>query len=172
MATRLTSIPTTMVAASVRRVFLQKAARIHNKGRRLTYAYLLLTGGLVLLGIVPLAVLWFFGEPLSTWLLGARWAHAGHYLEIISPWMFMLLVSAPANAVFVVLRKQKLWLNLQIGAAIIRLATFGVAYLMNADPEWTLGAFVITAVAGNLSIIATALFMSMRDHGSSSSEPV
>ena len=162
MATRLTHVPAVIVAQSVRRVFLQKAAEINNKGRSLTFAFLMATGGLVLLGALPLAVLWFFGEPLSSWLLGDRWAQAGRYLEIISPWLFMVLVSAPANPVFVVLRRQRLWLNLQIALTVVRLGTFGLAWLMETTPEWTLGAFVIATVAGNLALIAIALALTTR----------
>lgn len=166
MATRLSHVPTVIVATSVRRVFLQKAAQINNRGRSLTFAFLMLTGGLAILGVIPLVVLWFFGEPLSAWLLGDRWAQAGRYLEIISPWLFILLVTAPANPVFVVLRKQKFWLNLQLATSITRLGTFGISYLLELSPEWTLAAFVAATVAGNLAIIVTALVLSMRHRAS------
>ena len=166
MAMRLAHVPSVIVANSVRRVFLQKAAEINNRGKGLTFAFLMLTGGLALLGVIPLAALWFFGEPLCTWLLGDRWTQAGLYLEIISPWLFMLLVSAPANPIFVVLRKQSLWLRLQITLTILRLGTFGLAYIVGAGPEWTLGAFVAATVVGNLSVIGIALILARRHRGS------
>lgn len=166
MANRLTHIPTTMVAQSVRRVFLQKAAEIKNRGRSLTFAFLMLTGGLAVLGLAPLAVLWFYGEPLSVWLLGDRWADAGRYLEIISPWLYVLIISAPSNPIFIVLRHQRLWLNLQMMATVVRLGIFGVAFAIDAGPEWTLGAFVAATVLGNFSIIATALMLTLRHKGS------
>jgi O-antigen/teichoic acid export membrane protein len=150
----------------VRRVFLQKAAEINNRGKGLGFAFLMSTGALTLLGIIPLAVLWFFGEPLATWLLGARWSEAGRYLEIISPWLFMLWVTAPSNPVFVVLRKQRLWLNMQLTATVFRLATFGLSYILGAGPEWTLGAFVVATVIGNVIIILTALLL-IRQHQAS-----
>jgi O-antigen/teichoic acid export membrane protein len=166
MATRLTHVPIVIVANSVRRVFLQKAAEINNRGKGLGFAFLMSTGALTLLGIIPLAVLWFFGEPLATWLLGARWSEAGRYLEIISPWLFMLWVTAPSNPVFVVLRKQRLWLNMQLTATVFRLATFGLSYILGAGPEWTLGAFVVATVIGNVIIILTALLL-IRQHQAS-----
>jgi O-antigen/teichoic acid export membrane protein len=156
MAVRLTHMPITIVANSVRRVFLQKAAEIYNRGRGLGFAFLMSTGALALMGAIPLAVLWFFGQPLTSWVLGDKWSGAGRFLEIISPWLFMLWVTAPSNPVFVVLRKQHLWLSIQIMATVFRLGTFGLSYLLGAGPEWTLGAFVIATVIGNMIIILTA----------------
>jgi O-antigen/teichoic acid export membrane protein len=162
MTTRLTHAPIVIVANSVRRVFMQKAAEINNRGKGLGFAFAMTTGSLALLGSVPLAILWFFGEPLTSWLLGEKWATAGHYLEIISPWLFMLWVTAPCNAVFVVLRKQRLWLSIQVTATVFRLSTFGVSYSLQATPEWTLGAFVAATVAGNVVIFLMALLLISR----------
>jgi O-antigen/teichoic acid export membrane protein len=162
MAIRLTHAPITIVANSVRRVFLQKAADISNRGKGLGFAFLMSTGVLALLGTIPLAILWFFGEPLTSWLLGEKWRDAGRFLEIISPWLFMLWVTAPSNPVFVVLRKQRLWLIMQMTVTLLRLATFGLSYLLGAGPEWTLGAFVIATVMGNVVIILTALLLVTR----------
>jgi O-antigen/teichoic acid export membrane protein len=119
----------------------------------------------VLIGTAPLAVLWFFGEPLSAWLLGDRWAQAGRYLEIISPWLFMLLVSAPANPIFIVLRKQRLWLHLQLAQTVLRLGTFGLAYILQSGPEWTLGAFVFATVFCNFALIVIALLLTRQQRG-------
>ncbi len=159
MATRLTHVPSVILAQSVRRVFLQKAAEIHNRGRSLTFAFLITTGGLACVAALPFTVLWFFGEPFSTLLLGDRWAQAGRYLEIISPWLLVLIVSAPANPIFIVLRRQRLWLQLQVVLTIVRLGTFGLAFVVGSGAEWTLGVFVAASVMGNLALIAIAFLL-------------
>jgi O-antigen/teichoic acid export membrane protein len=162
MANRLAQVPMTIVSSSMRRVFLQKAAAINNRGASLRKAFLLATGGLAILGVIPLMCLSMFGQPMLVWLLGDRWLDAGRYLEIIAPWMFMIWVTAPANPVFVVLRKQKYWLSLQTWLTILRLGAFGLAYFLAAGPEWTLQAFVIVTVLGNLFTISVALTMILR----------
>jgi O-antigen/teichoic acid export membrane protein len=166
MAVRLTHTPITIVTNSVRRVFMQKAAEIKNQGRSLVFAYLTTTGTLAIMGSVPLTVLWFFGQPLAILLLGDEWTEAGRYLEIISPWLFALWVTAPANPIFVVLRKQKLWLGMQFGATVVRLSMFGLSYFVGAGPEWTLQAFVIATLVGHLIIILTATLL-VKQHGAS-----
>jgi O-antigen/teichoic acid export membrane protein len=162
MAHQLARVPTGIVATSLRRVFLRKAAAIVNRGGSLRKAFLLATGGLALLGLVPLVVLSLFGQPLLGWLLGARWLEAGRYLEIIAPWMFIIWVTAPANPVFVVLRRQKFWLVLQSTITVLRLAIFGVAYLIAAGPVWTLRAYVTVTVVYNTVTILIALALTSR----------
>jgi O-antigen/teichoic acid export membrane protein len=157
MANRLSQAPLTVVSDSVRRVFLQKAARINNRSGSLLKAFMLTTSGLALMGLVPLIVLIFFGEPLLGWLLGDRWLSAGRYLEIMAPWLFMVWVTAPANPVFAVLRRQKLWLTVQSLLTVFRLCAFGVAFLLSAGPEGTLQAFVIATVAANIITIVIAI---------------
>jgi O-antigen/teichoic acid export membrane protein len=159
MANRLTRVPIGIVAASMRKVFLQKAAEIKNSGRSLRKALLLATGGLVILGIVPFGCVLLFGQPLLTWLLGVGWFEAGRYLEIMAPWLFMAWVIAPTNSVFIVLRKQRSFLFLQIAATVLKLMAFGVAYGISADSEWTLRAFVIATVTGQLVIMAIAFLL-------------
>lgn len=165
MANRLAHVPVTIVASSVRRVFLQKAASIRNREGSLRKAFVLTTGSLALLGVVPLVILTLFGQPLLGWLLGERWLEAGRFLEIIAPWMFMIWVTAPSNPVFVVLRQQKFWLLLQSSLTLLRLAAFGLGYMMAASAAWTLQAFVVATVAGNLVTITLAFIFTSRDRG-------
>ena len=156
MANRLAQVPVAIVANSLRRVFLQKAAAIANEGRSLRRAFLLASAGLALMGVLPLLVLSFAGQPILTWLLGANWTDAGSFLEIMAPWLFMAWVEAPCNPVFVVLRRQKFWLALQTSLTLLRLGAFAVAYWMTSTPAETLRAFVIATVIGSLVTIATA----------------
>lgn len=157
MANRLSQVPIKIVSSSVRRVFLREAATIKNRGGPLLKAFLMTTGALLAAGVIPFTVIWLYGQPLLGGLLGERWLEAGRYLEIMAPWLLMMWVMAPSNPVFVVLRKQNIWLILQTGLTILRLGAFGLAYLVEAGPEWTLQAFVVATVAGNIVTIFVAL---------------
>ena len=153
MAHRLSKVPINIGATAVRRVFLQKAATVNNSGRPLSRAFLVTLSGLAALGVGPAAIIWFYGEPIVAWLLGGNWSNAGRFMEIVAPWMFMLWITSPCNAIFVVLRRQSLWLALQSTLTILRLGAFGVAYTIGAGVEWTLAAFVVATVIGNLVTI-------------------
>lgn len=167
MADRLCQVPVTIVSTSVRRVFLQKASEIENRGRSLRKAFTLSVAALSLLGLVPFGVLFSYGQPLATWILGEPWAVAGQYLEIIAPWLFLVWISSPCNAVFIVLRKQKFWLTLTTSITLMRLGSFAIAYAVSAGPEWTLQAFVVASMIGNVANLGLAFLLVSRDRGSS-----
>jgi O-antigen/teichoic acid export membrane protein len=167
MAHRLSQVPVKIVAMSTRRVFLQKAAAVNKRGNSLRKAYVLTSGGLALLGVLPFGLLWLYGQPLLSLILGERWFDAGRYVEIMAPWLFMLLVVSPSPSVFVVLRKQNYWLITQIVMTCLRLSAFGLAFLLASSAEWTLKAFVVATVCGNLGTIGLVLFLISR-HDSSS----
>ena len=158
MANRLSQSPVNIVATSVRRVFLQKAATIKNEGRSLSKAFFLSIATLGLTGILPFAGLWTFGQEIATWVLGKDWTEAGLYLEIIAPWLLMKWIAAPCNSIFVVLRHQRFWLLMTSLITTLRLGAFGIAYVLGLDPEQTLQSFVIASVLG---IIATILMTTM-----------
>ncbi|MGH8249936.1 MAG: oligosaccharide flippase family protein [Steroidobacteraceae bacterium] len=159
MANRLARIPVQIVATSVRRVYLQKAANIHNSGRSLRRSFVLATFGLLAIGLVPCFAIWMYGQSLLVWLLGDQWNSAGRFLEIIAPWVLIAWVSSPCNAIFVVLRKQDYWLKLQIILTPVRLSAFVAGYKLALGAEQTLGLFVLLAVLANVVTIMIALFL-------------
>lgn len=163
MANRLTQMPLNMTASSVRRVYLQRAAELRNRGRPLLGMLTRTTVILALLGVVPFGILWLYGEQLLTVLLGKRWAGAGHFVEILTPWLYMIWNTIPSAALMVVLRKQALWLRIQLGGTVIRLGVFLVAYLVSATPEDTLMAFVALSVLGQAGIIVATFRLVRKD---------
>ncbi len=153
MANRLSSMPVTLVANTVRRVFLQKAANIHNRGGALRRSYVLTSLGLIALGIVPALVVGLYGQPLMGWLLGPKWFEAGRYLEIIAPWVLSAWAAAPCNALFIVLRRQRVWLALLVLTTTIRIGSFLVGYALGLGPESMLKLFVGASVCVHLLLI-------------------
>jgi len=143
MADRLIKIPLTMGAMSVRRVYLQRASAIMHKGGDLKHSYLKITSYLILLGLIPLVVLMFAGQPILKLFLGARWEQAGVYVEILAPLLYIILISRPATALVDLLRQQKLWLKLQIGISLLRVFVMLFAWQWWGSVESVLWGFVI-----------------------------
>ncbi|MEM9056359.1 MAG: hypothetical protein AAGD86_02715, partial [Pseudomonadota bacterium] len=74
--------------------------------------------------------------------------------EILAPWLYSTWVISATGSLAVVLRKQALWLRMQIAITALRLAVFAYAYVNAAGPEWTLRAFAAVSVAANAVIMA------------------
>jgi O-antigen/teichoic acid export membrane protein len=162
MANRLSKMPVQIVVTSVRRVFLQKAVRIHNDGGSLRRSFSLTSLGLLAMGTLPALALWMYGQPLLTWLLGPKWFDAGRYLEIIAPWVLSAWASAPCNAVFIVLRRQRLWLELLIATTAVRVGSFVVGHALGYGAEETLGLFVLSSVGVHVLIMIISLQLAGR----------
>ena len=157
MAYRLTEVPLSIVANSIRKVFLQKSADIANREGDLRRAFLLTVGGLAVVGILPALMLAYLGELLLVWLLGPAWTTAGEYVQIMAYFLFMHWVAAPTGPVFIVLRRQDTWLRLQALMAALRAGALAMAYLLGADAVWALKAFVLASVIGYAAEIVLAL---------------
>ncbi len=143
MADRLIKAPLTMGAMSVRRVYLQRASAILHRGGNLKQSYVKVTGYLALLGLLPLLFLMLVGQPLIEFLLGERWARAGLFAEILAPWLYLVLISRPATVLVVLLRKQALWLRIQISSALLRALAMLLAWQWGGSEEWVLWGFVL-----------------------------
>jgi O-antigen/teichoic acid export membrane protein len=157
MANRVSQVPISIVAMSMRRVFLQKAAEVVNRNRSLLKAFSLSVVTLAAIGFMPFTIIFLFGRQILVWLLGADWVDAGAFLEVMSPWLFAVWVSVPCNPTFVVLRKQKFWLALTSILTALRLGAFGIAHAIDSQPIEALQLFVIATVLGNAITIATAV---------------
>ncbi len=168
MANRLSKVPVQIVVISVRRVFLQRAARIHNRGDTLRRSFVLTTLGLLVFGTLPALALWMYGEPFLGWLLGPKWFDAGRYLEIIAPWVLSTWASAPCNGVFIVLRKQRLWLILLVVTTVVRVSSFAAGGALGLGAEDTLRLFVGSSVASHALVMALSYHFTGRPHSSHS----
>lgn len=149
MANRISRVPMTIVATSMRRVFLQKAADITNRKRSLLKAFALSTITLALIGLVPFLVIYRNGQQVLVWLLGADWEEAGRYLQVIAPWLLSIWLTVPCNPIFVVLRKQIHWLVMTSTLTILRFAAFGIAQVAGYDPIETLRLFILVTLIGH-----------------------
>jgi O-antigen/teichoic acid export membrane protein len=77
--------------------------------------------GLLLLGSIPAAVLWFWSEPLFRLVFGARWALSGTIAAIVAPWYLAEFVVTPVSRVVLVLSGQEMkliWDLLSLGSLL------------------------------------------------------
>ena len=153
MADRLVRLPSDAAAGAVRRVYIQKASEYKNNNAPFLKFFFKVSLVLLLTGIIPFGMLSMFGEEIVSFILGSRWQEAGKYSEILAPWFYSIWLVMPSSALFMVYRKQKLFLNIQILLSILRLLVFILAYYLQMSVEQTLHGFVVISVSVNISVI-------------------
>lgn len=146
MADRLIKMPLTLGAQSVRRVYLQRASVIVHRDGDLKSSYVRVTGWLMLLGLPPTLLLMMAGESMLRLLLGERWAQAGAFVEILSPLFYVMLVSRPATALVDLLRKQRLWLRIQMASSLFRAIAMVLAWQLWGTQISVLWGFVVAGM--------------------------
>jgi O-antigen/teichoic acid export membrane protein len=156
MAERLVRMPLLGAGQAVTRVYMQRTAAMVSHGNDLRMPFLKTSIGLAATGLVPMGILFFYGTELLSLILGERWDAAGSYIEILAPWYYTIWVGTISQATLTVLRRQRLWLWLQISVLAIRAIVFLAAYLLSASPIQTLTAFS----AANIMVTAAILALS------------
>lgn len=133
MSDRLVRTPVVSVAISIREVFIRKLTVNKENTVGMMGMYSKLTLGMFLLGLLPFTLLSIYGSELLTIILGENWVEAGDYVQILAPWYFSVWIVSGSQPVLMRLRKQVLWLSLQIWLFLIRVSVFVVAYVTGDD---------------------------------------
>ena len=155
---RMLHFPMSLIGASIGQVFFQRASVAFAEGNlgplvESTFRRL------VMFGLFPFLALAFTGKEVFQVILGARWAEAGVYTQILSLWAFFWFISSPMSQLFNVLEKQEfgLWINVLL--IITRFLSLYIGGILG-DPRAALALFGGTGVLVygymNLTIMAKA----------------
>lgn len=122
---RIIKIPMSLIGGSIRRVFLDRAARARDDG---TLAPLVesLFKRMAQVSFFPALLLTLAGRDLYVFAFGANWAEAGVYSQILGLWAFMWFLASPIGNLTNVLGKQEvnlvvnvLLMTTRIGAIVV-----------------------------------------------------
>lgn len=166
MANRLFRIPIDVLTKAVGNVYLQRASELNNQGKSLLQSFTKSTLALAGVAVLPTAVLMLFGEILCVIVLGDAWKQAGVFVEVLSPWLFTMLIAIPANSIIVVKRRQKMLMWVRFVAIVAQVFGFFAADILWGTPESALACFVYVGIAVNIYIIMyTYTRLIIADHG-------
>lgn len=163
MADRLVGMPVQTASISIREVFIRKLTLNIDNQQGLQRNLFKLTLAMFLLGLIPFGILGFFGGEMLVFILGEKWIESGGYVQILTPWYFAMWVSTGVQPTFVVLRKQAVWLKLQIVVLLMRVAVFAVGYT-TAESIKTILIWFSAINVFMLVVILLLIFYLVREH--------
>lgn len=108
LAYRVLSVPSSFIGNSVGHVFYKHLSLKHNKNLPTTPFLLRTWGGLFLTGIIPMILLFFWGEELFQLVFGQTWGAAGTIATIMAPVLLFKFVTAPTEKAMLVFGHQKM----------------------------------------------------------------
>jgi O-antigen/teichoic acid export membrane protein len=133
---------------------LQKAAEVHNEGRRLMPLYLKITIGLFAVALLPSLALLAWAPQLFGWVFGSRWTLAGEFSASLVIWLLFMFCNVPAALFGRIIRIQRQMFFFDVSVLLLRTVSlyFGGLYL---SPSSTILFF--SCVGGVMNIIFIGL---------------
>ena len=144
LANSVVNLPMNLVGRSVADVFYAEAASVgKDDPERLKNLSLKLFNRLMIVGLIPLSVLIFFGPFLFSFVFGQGWHEAGVYARIVAPLVFCRLIFTPISRIFFVFEKQKEAFFLDSLRVALVLVVFGVSNLLSLNAYCSVGLYTI-----------------------------
>lgn len=126
MALRILTIPITLLATPINRVYYQEANMRYNKGENIgEFSFNILKAN-IKIAIVPIGILVIFGELIFSVFLGSQWREAGTYAAVLGLYQLMIFCSNCLSGGFVIIGKN--FLNLF--TSLYNLLAIGIVYLI------------------------------------------
>ena len=132
MTMRILSLPSTLLATPINRVFFQEASARYNRGENIgEFCYKILATN-IKVAILPIVALIVLGEPIFAIFLGEQWREAGHYAAILGVYQMMLFCSACLSGDFVIIKKSEWNLISAIISLVICVSLYGFCWLVGS----------------------------------------
>lgn len=128
---KILTLPSVLIGASIGQVLFQKISETYSKKEMILPAILKTWKLLFLSGLIPLIVIFLFGENLFRIIFGNEWSDAGKISEYLCLLTFFMLISSPTSSAMIVLRKQKFLLWTSIIVFFYRPLALFYGYLTN-----------------------------------------
>jgi O-antigen/teichoic acid export membrane protein len=130
---RLLRASSRLLGKAVRKVFYQRAAEKYKSGDDLHSFLFKVTAVLFSLFVVPVAVLFFFGSNIFSFIFGAEWHRAGVYAGWMSLWTLFQFSNIPSIMVIYIIKKQSYLLLFEVFLAVGRIASIPLGYILGND---------------------------------------
>lgn len=153
LTVRVLQVPVSLVGASTKEVYYQKASKMYANGEDIYRLYKNTTLTLAKLFITPFFVVLLFGDTLFEIVFGSDWLLSGNFSQILIVWIFFLFINPPSVITFSILSLQKIQLRLEIVSVIFRIAGIAVGYYYYNSFWASIVLFMIASVVINLVLI-------------------
>ncbi|MGO9206734.1 MAG: oligosaccharide flippase family protein [Candidatus Limnocylindrales bacterium] len=156
LAYRVLVLPSSLVAAAVSQVFFGEASfrradphRLHDLAHNAAVC-------LFVFSIPTYAVVMVGGPTLIEVVFGHRWALAGHYAQIMSPWLMLWSVASPVSTLVLVGRRERESLAYTAAELGLEASSLGIGALLHS---LTVGIAILSAVSVLLNVAALWRFL-------------
>lgn len=138
--------PVGLISDSIAKVLFQKIAFSNAHDQPLGETFKKSTGGLAIIGVIPLTLLTYWGPELFSFVFGDNWQTAGRYAAVLSPWLFLSFIMPPAMQVITVYEQLRFNFWFHSATALARIGTLALGGYLYKDPVYVLLLFSLVNV--------------------------
>ncbi len=131
--------PLGLFSQSTQQVLSQKMIEAHHQGIAIYPRLRKMVTGLALLGLAPVIVLAIWAPAIFSFVFSETYGTAGRYLQIMSPWLFMVFLCSPLTFIHELFFRQKT-------AMMIDIVYLTLRFLALATGIWLQDVFIALAL--------------------------
>ena len=135
--------PLSLISASIEQVLSQRIIAKYNEAKPVRGEIFSILKGLFILAILPFILFALFTPAIFSIAFGEEWTEAGQYVQILLPWLFMVLLAGPFSFIPNVFYKQRKAMIIEIIYFIMRILALIIG-IVNKDLYLALILFGIT----------------------------
>lgn len=158
MACKILSVPVSLLATPVNRVYYREAAEKKNRGEDIGSFCFSIIEKNIKMAILPIGILILFGEKIISLFLGEKWRIAGTYIAILGILYLLKYCSSCISGTLVIIRKQKVALVCSVWMIIHYSTAFAIAGILNFSLIYTIIFYAIADSIFNFGQILLTLY--------------
>lgn len=140
-AQRIIITPADLVARAIGDVFRKQASQEYAASGNCKYIFNRTALKLFSFGVVPYTIAFFTAEDVFPFVFGEDWREAGTYAKVMMPMFFLQFIVSPVSSMFIIARKQRYDLLLQLALFTSIIMCFILGNYLNLTIVQTLQIF-------------------------------
>jgi len=126
LSKKVVQIPGGILGSAVKRVFYREAVILIDSGKLLElkalYNKMVLYLSFIIL--IPVVFIFVYSSDVFVYIFGSEWSESGHYAKWMALSFGALFVMAPTRVLFLIFKKQKKLLGLDLGIGLLSASSF------------------------------------------------
>ena len=156
-ASQLVLMPMRLIGSAIGQVFFQRSAAKHADGEEIGTLTEEVLSRLIAFSLLPVLVTAMIGPEIIIVVCGDRWAEAGVYAQILTPWLFVLAITSPITGLINTLERLGVGLAFNVVLVVARIATLVFAGWYFQSARWMIFLYMIVGTAANLWMLTYLL---------------
>ncbi|WP_102264475.1 lipopolysaccharide biosynthesis protein [Mesobacillus jeotgali] len=161
LSLKFIQLPINLLGESFRQVFFQKASEMKQKGISIYYTLIKYTITLIVISIIPVLTVLFFGPALYSFVLGSNWYEAGEYAQWLVITIFFSFITSPSVVLINVFQLQRFHLVFEIIVLIFRVASM-ILGGMFLSANYTVAIYSLISAFLNICLLLSILIIVRR----------